>query len=1158
MSDEYTHFGTVRRRPRAGHQRSQSAYESNGNHNGKAHGNGAAEANGSARSEFERETYYDGANDLDDDEERAQETEPNPRPRSRARHRMEDEPPRKALPHATRELDLEPPLFRFPFDPWRLYGAAKRHLLTIFFGGVALAIVGFFLGALLIDYRITIPLIRKTPNAVHTEGALPNVFNPHEYSDGTLYGFIKYGPVLQRVSEKAAKDPVLAPLRITPWDLSKAVSVTPSPNPDWIFLSVRNMGNLRALPALANLYANEAVEYMREIQQTDAKDVNAWLRKQIVEEEKTIASLEQEVKKFSTSGFVGLDREMDQDVNELTRQQENLRAKQLRSDILGVQIASLAKSLPDTRLDQARLDLANLLIPYSEGHPLVIAKRHEIAELEKQKREAKGVPGATSPLPLKGAELQAEKEGLEREIADVTKTVANIEKRLNAETGLGGQFQVKKAELDSHKKARDTEVDKERESRLFVENSLGYFGIPNEVTAANIGYKSRWIKVSLMAVVAGIIGLFVSLAIVLLTEMLDTTLRTPEDIKRVANLPVLATLGDLRKMNAAAQVEWAFRTLTKLKGKLSRGGDQSLVCGIISANHGEGRSTWVNLLVSAASQRGLRVLTVDTRPPAASAGDDLPKEKEEASKSAEIKPRPSQGTQPAQTTTLRADAPAETQIAQGNLSDPSTTLGGNVLSAPAKVAEQLEAPNAQPVVHIPLPGWAWNLERRKQWQKALEHWKKIEDLVIFIELPPACESEAILLAEHLPQVIWLAGSGMADSADTIKHLETLRNARCKLVGAVLNHAPPPFISGRFTRWFGRAAAVALLGAALQLVSSSAAQNNPPGSELRMAVAKPDEAEPLAFSANAKHKRAQWQERLTLGPGDIVDIHIYSNTVFGPFSRTNVFIGPDGRINYLYASGIPAVGLTIDELRQKIADALARYYNDVPPAVVVVPVSYSSKKYFMLGKVNAKGAYTLDRPLTLVEAVARAKGLETGLYQRTTVEMADLGHSFLIRNGQKAPIDFEKLFLEGDLSQNALVEPNDYIYFASTAANDIYVLGEVVSPGPIGFLPNATVVTAITDRGGFDERAYKRRVLVVRGSLNEPETFVVDTGGVLDARVKDFKLQPRDIVYVGHRPWIYAEDILDEAAGAFIEGAMTAWAGASFSPIITTRLLPKLR
>jgi hypothetical protein len=101
-----------------------------------------------------------------------------------------------------------------------------------------------------------------------------------------------------------------------------------------------------------------------------------------------------------------------------------------------------------------------------------------------------------------------------------------------------------------------------------------------------------------------------------------------------------------------------------------------------------------------------------------------------------------------------------------------------MLNTPGKVSEQLADPNSQALVHIPLPGWVWSLERRKQWQNALEHWKEIDNLVIFVELPPACEQEAVLLAEHLPQCLWLAGSGMADATETAAHIETLRHARC--------------------------------------------------------------------------------------------------------------------------------------------------------------------------------------------------------------------------------------------------------------------------------------------------------------------------------------------------------------------------------------------
>lgn len=62
-------------------------------------------------------------------------------------------------------------------------------------------------------------------------------------------------------------------------------------------------------------------------------------------------------------------------------------------------------------------------------------------------------------------------------------------------------------------------------------------------------------------------------------------------------------------------------------------------------------------------------------------------------------------------------------------------------------------------------------------------------------------------------------------------------------------------------------------------------------------------------------------------------------------------------------------------------------------------------------------------------------------------------------------------------------------------------------------------------------------LVVRGSLDHPETFVVDTTAILVGKAKDFKLQPRDIVYVSRNPWVAAGEIVDMAAKSFVQAAL---------------------
>lgn len=292
------------------------------------------------------------------------------------------------------------------------------------------------------------------------------------------------------------------------------------------------------------------------------------------------------------------------------------------------------------------------------------------------------------------------------------------------------------------------------------------------------------------------------------------------------------------------------------------------------------------------------------------------------------------------------------------------------------------------------------------------------------------------------------------------------------------------------------------------------------------------------------KKASWSERYLLGPGDILNAGLYGRP---DLERDQLFVQPDGTISYLQAQNIKAAGLTIDELRAAIQTKLAEFYK--APRLIISPVELRSKKYFILGKVVDNGAFPMDRPITILEAVARSRGIETGLFEQNTVELADLERSFLIRDGKRMNIDFQKLFFEGDMTQNIELEPGDYLYFPSANTNEVYVLGEVTSPGIQGMTTKLTVLGAITRREGFTKAAYRDRVLVVRGSLKKPELFVVNVNDILQGRKQDFLLKPKDIVYVNPRPWKYAEDITEIAISAFLQSAITTYTGAHVGPFI---------
>jgi protein involved in polysaccharide export with SLBB domain len=205
---------------------------------------------------------------------------------------------------------------------------------------------------------------------------------------------------------------------------------------------------------------------------------------------------------------------------------------------------------------------------------------------------------------------------------------------------------------------------------------------------------------------------------------------------------------------------------------------------------------------------------------------------------------------------------------------------------------------------------------------------------------------------------------------------------------------------------------------------------------------------------------------------------------------------------------------------------------------------------VLGAVVKKGAFPLNRPLTLIEAVAQAQGLETRVMDRSLVVQADLANSFISRQGQHLPVDFKKLFAEGDLSQNIAIEPDDYLYFPPYERAQIYVLGEVRYPGGLTAAGRTGTMEAIAVRGGFSERAWPKRLLVIRGSLQKPQTFIVNANDILAAKSPDFQLQPRDIIYVSSRPWYKAEELLDLAATAFVQSAVVTKTGLSVTPIGT--------
>jgi protein involved in polysaccharide export with SLBB domain len=194
----------------------------------------------------------------------------------------------------------------------------------------------------------------------------------------------------------------------------------------------------------------------------------------------------------------------------------------------------------------------------------------------------------------------------------------------------------------------------------------------------------------------------------------------------------------------------------------------------------------------------------------------------------------------------------------------------------------------------------------------------------------------------------------------------------------------------------------------------------------------------------------------------------------------------------------------------------------------------SKYIWLLGRLNKPGIYPLAGPTTLLEALAGAGGPARSTSQVSTEELADLRHSFVVRQGQFLPVDFYRLLREGDTSQNIYLQADDFVYVPSALSQEVYVLGAVKFPRVLPYTERMSLVSAIAggngmeryawegaggaDPGPFGKDAYLSHVAVVRGSLSTPQIAVVDYNAIVHGRAPDLRLEPGDIIYVPNSPY----------------------------------------
>ena len=289
------------------------------------------------------------------------------------------------------------------------------------------------------------------------------------------------------------------------------------------------------------------------------------------------------------------------------------------------------------------------------------------------------------------------------------------------------------------------------------------------------------------------------------------------------------------------------------------------------------------------------------------------------------------------------------------------------------------------------------------------------------------------------------------------------------------------------------------------------------------------------------------ETYILGPGDILEIEIAEL----PNTQARTFVMPDGMVYYNLAGGIRAEGLTQADFTKQLTIALKQDYAN--PLVNVSLVEVRSRRYWMLGQITNPGIYPLRQPTTLLEAIAHAGGVATSGQGGTSVEIADLASSVVIRDGNVLPVNFEKLIRDGDTSQNIFLRHNDYIYLPSSSSSQVLLLGAIASPQSIRYKESLTLVDCFAQGRGPTPDACLKQVVVVRGSFEKPTAAIVDLQAILVGKATDVLLQPRDIVWIPRQPL----GLLDSTVTLIFRDAARSYAATQGSRLVGSKVNPSI-
>jgi polysaccharide export outer membrane protein len=109
-------------------------------------------------------------------------------------------------------------------------------------------------------------------------------------------------------------------------------------------------------------------------------------------------------------------------------------------------------------------------------------------------------------------------------------------------------------------------------------------------------------------------------------------------------------------------------------------------------------------------------------------------------------------------------------------------------------------------------------------------------------------------------------------------------------------------------------------------------------------------------------------QFVLGVADVIHVNVWKN----PDLSQTVTVGPDGFVSLPLLGEINVSNMTASQLGQSLTSRLSTYILN--PQVTVSVVDIRSRQVYVLGQVAKPGGYPLIAPITVLQLIAQAGGL----------------------------------------------------------------------------------------------------------------------------------------------------------------------------------------